>query len=110
MAIADIVARGHALETVQRIEHLLYIAEYKRRQLAPGVKITAKQFAGSSLSRHKPVSRPMNYPNFLGQNARWLFGIFCSRFLSFDKPLLFLLGGTDRIMVCQMGNGACSIW
>ena len=27
-----------------RIEHLLYIAEYKRRQAAPGVKITRKNF------------------------------------------------------------------
>lgn len=44
MAIEDIVARGHDEETVVRIQHLLYIAEYKRRQSAPGVKITAKQF------------------------------------------------------------------
>ena len=27
-----------------RIEHLLYVAEYKRRQAAPGVKITKKNF------------------------------------------------------------------
>lgn len=40
----EIVARGHAIETVRRIEHLLYIAEYKRRQSAPGVKITEKVF------------------------------------------------------------------
>ena len=44
MAVDDIVARGHAKETVHRIEHLLYIAEYKRRQAPPGVKITAKNF------------------------------------------------------------------
>lgn len=44
MAVADIVARGHSAETVHRIEHLLYIAEYKRRQAAPGVKITRKNF------------------------------------------------------------------
>jgi len=44
MAVSDIVAKGHDIETVKRIEHLLYIAEYKRRQSAPGVKITAKQF------------------------------------------------------------------
>ena len=35
---------GHDRETVERIEHLLYIAEYKRRQAAPGVKITRKNF------------------------------------------------------------------
>ena len=44
MAVDDIVARGHPRETVHRIEHLLYIAEYKRRQAAPGVKITRKNF------------------------------------------------------------------
>jgi NAD+ synthase len=44
MAVEEIVAKGHELETVIRIQHLLYIAEYKRRQSAPGVKITAKQF------------------------------------------------------------------
>ncbi|RUM97981.1 NAD+ synthase [Pseudaminobacter arsenicus] len=44
MSVDDIVARGHDRETVHRIEHLLYIAEYKRRQAAPGVKITKKNF------------------------------------------------------------------
>lgn len=44
MSNADIVARGHPVETVQRIEHLLYLAEYKRLQSAPGVKITRKNF------------------------------------------------------------------
>ena len=44
MAFADIVARGHAAETVQRIENLLYLAEYKRRQAPPGVKLTARNF------------------------------------------------------------------
>ncbi|MEO9337853.1 NAD+ synthase [Mesorhizobium sp. SB112] len=44
MGVDDIVARGHNRETVHRIEHLLYIAEYKRRQAAPGVKITKKNF------------------------------------------------------------------
>ncbi|MBT6032715.1 MAG: NAD+ synthase [Kordiimonadaceae bacterium] len=40
----DIVKRGHDVETVARIQHLLYIAEYKRRQAPPGVKITEKNF------------------------------------------------------------------
>ena len=44
MSVEDIVARGHERATVTRIEHLLYIAEYKRRQAAPGVKITRKNF------------------------------------------------------------------
>ncbi|MFC5585911.1 NAD+ synthase [Nitratireductor kimnyeongensis] len=44
MSVDAIVSRGHDRETVHRVEHLLYIAEYKRRQAAPGVKITRKNF------------------------------------------------------------------
>ena len=42
--LADIVAKGHAVETVRKVERLLYLAEYKRRQAAPGVKISARSF------------------------------------------------------------------
>jgi NAD+ synthase len=35
---------GYDLETVKKVERLLYIAEYKRRQSAPGVKVTRKNF------------------------------------------------------------------
>ncbi|HZT48946.1 MAG TPA: NAD(+) synthase, partial [Hyphomicrobiaceae bacterium] len=44
MPLADIVARGHAAETVKKVERLLYLAEYKRRQAAPGVKISSRNF------------------------------------------------------------------
>ncbi len=44
MALSDIVARGHAAETVERVARLLRLAEYKRRQAAPGVKISARNF------------------------------------------------------------------
>ena len=44
MPLAGIVKRGHAPETVKKVERLLYLAEYKRRQSAPGVKITARNF------------------------------------------------------------------
>jgi NAD+ synthase len=44
MGASEIVARGHDAETVRRIENLVYTAEYKRRQAAPGVKITPKSF------------------------------------------------------------------
>ncbi len=44
MGVDEIVARGHERATVTRVEHLLYVAEYKRRQAAPGVKITRKNF------------------------------------------------------------------
>ncbi len=44
MPLPEIVARGHAPELVKKVERMLYLAEYKRRQAAPGVKITAKNF------------------------------------------------------------------
>jgi len=44
MPADEIVARGHEAEVVSRIQHLLYIAEYKRRQAAPGVKLSSKNF------------------------------------------------------------------
>lgn len=40
----EIVARGFARETVERVQRLLYGSEYKRRQSAPGVKIGLKAF------------------------------------------------------------------
>ena len=44
MPLADIIKRGHTAETVKKIERLLYLAEYKRRQAAPGVKISSRNF------------------------------------------------------------------
>jgi len=44
MSVREIVDRGHDRDLVKRVEHLLYISEYKRRQAAPGVKVTARNF------------------------------------------------------------------
>jgi NAD+ synthase len=44
MRVADLVAEGYDVETVKNVERLLYLAEYKRRQSAPGVKVTSKNF------------------------------------------------------------------
>ncbi|PIT70456.1 NAD+ synthase [Bartonella tribocorum] len=44
MSIGDIVQRGYSRGIVEKIEQLLYGAEYKRRQSAPGVKISYKNF------------------------------------------------------------------
>jgi NAD+ synthase len=44
LPVREIAARGHDLALVKRIQHLLYVAEYKRRQAAPGVKITRRNF------------------------------------------------------------------
>ncbi|WP_380872963.1 NAD+ synthase [Sphingomonas sp. DBB INV C78] len=44
LAVADLVARGFDGDTVARVERLLYIAEYKRRQAPPGVKLGTRNF------------------------------------------------------------------
>jgi NAD+ synthase len=41
---ASIIAAGFDCDTVMKIERMLYLAEYKRRQAAPGVKVTLKNF------------------------------------------------------------------
>jgi NAD+ synthase len=42
--IAAIVAAGFDRDLVMRVERMLNLAEYKRRQAAPGVKITLRNF------------------------------------------------------------------
>ncbi len=44
LSVAEIVARGFDEATVTRIERLLYLAEYKRRQAPPGVKLGIRNF------------------------------------------------------------------
>ena len=44
MSVRDIVADGYDEATVRRVEHLLYVAEYKRRQAPPGPKVTKVNF------------------------------------------------------------------
>jgi NAD+ synthase len=41
---ATIIAAGFDREVVTKVERMLYLAEYKRRQAAPGVKVTLKNF------------------------------------------------------------------
>jgi NAD+ synthase len=42
--IATIAAAGFDRDTAMKIERMLHLAEYKRRQAAPGVKVTLKNF------------------------------------------------------------------
>ena len=57
--LEEVVARGHAPQTVARIERLLYLAEYKRRQAAPGVKITERNFGRD---RRYPITNRFREP------------------------------------------------
>ncbi len=44
MSVDDIIKSGHDKEWVSKIQNLLFISEYKRRQAPPGVKISVKNF------------------------------------------------------------------
>jgi NAD+ synthase (glutamine-hydrolysing) len=41
---SEIVKQGHAEETVRRVARMVDLAEYKRRQSPPGIKITTRAF------------------------------------------------------------------
>jgi NAD+ synthase len=49
----EIAAAGYAIETVRRVQHMLYLAEYKRRQAPPGVKISRRNL---SRDRRYPIT------------------------------------------------------
>lgn len=44
ISVKDIIKSGHDKQWVTKIQNLLYISEYKRRQAPPGVKISSKNF------------------------------------------------------------------
>jgi NAD+ synthase len=44
LSVAELTARGFDRDTVIRIERLLHVAEYKRRQAPPGVKLGKRNF------------------------------------------------------------------
>lgn len=53
LSVAELVAQGFEPALVTRIERLIYIAEFKRRQSAPGPKLTAKAFG---IGRKYPIT------------------------------------------------------
>ncbi len=59
MSVPEIVALGHDHATVKKVEHLLYIAEYKRFQSAPGVRLTQRAFW---LDRRYPIANRWRDP------------------------------------------------
>ena len=58
-SVSEIVADGYDEPTVRRIERLLYIAEYKRRQAAPGIKLTRRNFGRD---RRYPITNGFRDP------------------------------------------------
>src|SRR3954447_25174353 len=61
--LASIVAEGFDREIVTRIDRLLNIAEYKRRQAAPGVKVTRRNFGRARrypiTNRFRDTAKPL---------------------------------------------------
>jgi NAD+ synthase len=56
LSVAEIVEKGHGRfdrALVKRVERLVLLAEYKRRQAAPGVKLTKKAFG---IGRKYPIT------------------------------------------------------
>ena len=51
-SVADCVAAGYDRDTVKRVEHLIYISEYKRFQSAPGPRLSDRAFW---LDRRYPI-------------------------------------------------------
>jgi NAD+ synthase len=65
--LATIIAAGFDREVVTRIDRLLNIAEYKRRQAAPGVKVTRRNFGRDRrypiTNRFRDDGRPLSEPD-----------------------------------------------
>jgi NAD+ synthase len=57
--VASIIDAGFDRDTVAKVERLLNIAEYKRRQAAPGVKVTLKNFGRD---RRYPITHRFRDP------------------------------------------------
>jgi len=65
--LASIVEAGFDRAVVARINHLLNIAEYKRRQAAPGVKVTTRNFGRDRrypiTNRFRDAGKPLPEPD-----------------------------------------------
>jgi len=66
-SIAQIVDAGFELPTVTRVARMLDLAEYKRRQSAPGVKVTLRNFGRDRrypiVNRFRDPGTPLPQPD-----------------------------------------------
>ncbi len=66
-SVSTIIAAGFDRDTVMKVERMLYVAEYKRRQAAPGVKVTLKNFGRDRrypiVNRFLDPGTPMREPD-----------------------------------------------
>jgi NAD+ synthase len=68
-SVADIAAAGFDRDVVAKVERMLNLAEYKRRQAAPGVKVTLKNFGRDRrypiVNRFRDSGAPLPRPDAL---------------------------------------------
>src|SRR5215475_4837406 len=66
-SVAKIVEEGFDRDTVMKIERMLNLAEYKRRQAAPGVKVTLRNFGRDRrypiVNRFRDSGAPLSAPD-----------------------------------------------
>jgi NAD+ synthetase len=53
MSVGEIAAQGYERETVERVVRMIHANEYKRRQAAPGLKVTTRAFG---TGRRMPIA------------------------------------------------------
>jgi NAD+ synthase len=58
-SVDEIARDGTPRDLVKRVQHMLYLAEYKRRQAPPGVKITQRSFGRD---RRYPITNRFRDP------------------------------------------------
>ncbi len=58
MSVADVVARGHEPAIAAEVMQMVQRSEYKRRQAAPGLKVTARAFGSG---RRMPIAAKLRY-------------------------------------------------
>jgi len=52
--VNDIIAAGYDADTVRRVARLVDVNEYKRKQAAPGLKVTSRAFG---FGRRMPIAQ-----------------------------------------------------
>ena len=58
LSVREMVAKGFDKDLVHRIVDMIDRNEYKRRQAAPGIKITSKAFGSG---RRLPIAKKLNW-------------------------------------------------
>lgn len=58
LSVAEVVERGYLRATVEEVAKMVYQSEYKRRQAAPGLKVSSRAFGSG---RRMPIAMKLRY-------------------------------------------------